>query len=132
MDFLDAASVQDVVRKAFSTRLQPASPLHLQVQAQGKHCYSLVDGPLPILLQHSLSLAACIELRPLVFGLVYLEEATFPDGLSCTPHGPSSPDDRATRNKQSASPPPSATSACGCSAILPTHESVSSCYPVAH
>lgn len=32
----------------FSTRLQPASPLHLQVQAQGQHCYSLAGHLLSI------------------------------------------------------------------------------------
>lgn len=32
----------------FSTRLQPAFPLHLQVQAQGQHCYSLAGRPLSI------------------------------------------------------------------------------------
>lgn len=52
----------------FSTRLQPASLLHLPVEAHGQHCYSLADCYLSIHHQNSLCLAACIELRPLFWG----------------------------------------------------------------
>lgn len=131
MDFLDAASVQDTDQRLFSTRLQPASLLHLPVEAHGQHCYSLADCLLSIHHQNSSCLAACHRIEATFLG----GQATWkkPPSLTAYRAHPTGRHHQTTGQHATNNPPAraSATSTCGCSAILPTSEPDPTCYPVA-